>query len=89
MPITWYNIVYGITGDSAEYYSREIGEYDRKVKGYTVGTDGKTTISTRRERILKPQEFRDLKDKEKAVLISPYGYSYIDVMPWYKDRKWN
>lgn len=83
-----YNIIYGITGDSAEYFSREIGEYDRKVKSYTTGENGKVTISTRKERIFKPQQFRDLKDKEKAVLIGPYGYGYIDVTPWYKDKRW-
>jgi len=84
-----YNIIYGITGDSAEYFSREIGEYDRKVKSYTTGEKGKETISTRKERILSPQHFRDLKNKAKAVLISPYGYAYIDAMPWYQDKKWN
>lgn len=84
-----YNIIYGITGDSAEYFSREVGEYDRKVKSYTTGEGGKETISTRKERILSPQHFRDLKNKAKAVLISPYGYAYIDAMPWYEDRKWN
>ncbi len=84
-----YNIIYGITGDSAEYYSKEVGEYDKRVKSYKKHNKSDVTISTRKERIMPAKEFRNLKDKKKAVLISPYGYGYIDVMPWYKNKKWN
>ena len=29
-----------------------------------------------------------LKDRRKAVLLSPYGYNYIDAAPWYREKKW-
>lgn len=83
-----YNIIYTLTGESAEYFSKDIGEYDKITKSYSKGKSESVTISTRKERIFPAQEFRKLKDKRKAVLLSPYGYNYIDTAPWYREKKW-
>lgn len=83
-----YNIIYTLTGESAEYFSKDIGEYDKNTKSYSKGKNESVTISTRKERIFPAQEFRKLKDRRKAVLLSPYGYNYIDTAPWYREKKW-
>ena len=84
-----YNIIYGTGGETAEYFSREIGEYYKKTKSYSEGKERTISVSEKRERILPAQELRYLSKNGKAVLLCPFGYYYINVKPWYRNKKWN
>lgn len=63
------------------------GKYKvRKQSWSGGGKDRKSSVAYEEKEIVDPAELMTLKNTGEAILITPYGYSRVKKVPWYKDQ---